>query len=88
MEEHPPDVLAVFESVVEATECAVAVQSDIERSNADLAEDRQMRFRIGVNLGDIFEQENGTIYGDGVNVAARLEALAEPGGVCLSGSAH
>ena len=81
-------VLAVFESVVEATECAIAVQGDIERSNSDLAEDRQMRFRIGVNLGDIFEQKNGTIYGDGVNVAARLEALAKPGGICLSGSAH
>ena len=81
-------VLAVFESVVEAAECAVDVQDQLQESNTDLPEARQMLFRIGVNLGDIFEQDNGTIYGDGVNVAARLESLAEPGGICLSGSAH
>jgi len=81
-------VLATFASVVEAVECAVAVQGDLAGHNADLREDRRMLFRIGVNLGDVFEQGDGSIYGDGVNVAARLESLAEPGGICLSGSAH
>lgn len=81
-------VLAVFDSVVEAVECALDVQRHIAAHNADTPEDRQMRFRIGINLGDIIEQDDGTIYGDGVNVAARLESLASPGGVCLSRSAH
>jgi len=81
-------VLAVFDSVVEAVQCAVDVQGELEGCNAGLPEDRRMRFRVGVNLGDILEQDDGTVYGDGVNVAARLESLAEPGGVCLSGSAH
>ncbi len=81
-------VLSVFDSVVEAVHCAADVQGELGRRNADLPQDRRMAFRIGVNLGDIFEQDDGTVYGDGVNVAARLESLAEPGGVCLSGSAH
>ena len=81
-------VLAVFDSVVEAVQCAVDVQGELEGCNAGLPEGRRMCFRVGVNLGDIFEQDDGTIYGDGVNVAARLESLAEPGGICLSGSAH
>ena len=81
-------VLAVFDSVVEAVHCAVDVQGELEGCNAGLPEDRRMRFRVGVNLGDILEQDDGTIYGDGVNVAARLESLAEPGGICLSGSAY
>ncbi len=78
-------VLAVFDSAVEAVQCAVDVQGELGERNTELAEDRQMSFRIGVNLGDVFEQDDGTIYGDGVNVAARIEALAEPGGVCVSG---
>ncbi len=81
-------VLCVFESVVEAVRCAAEVQAALAAINADEPEDRRMRFRIGVNLGDIVEKDDGTVYGDGVNVAARLEALAEPGGICLSGSAH
>ncbi|MDP6516316.1 MAG: adenylate/guanylate cyclase domain-containing protein [Alphaproteobacteria bacterium] len=81
-------VLAVFDSVVEAVQCATEVQTELGARNEDLPEDRRMLFRIGVNLGDVVEQDDGTIYGDGVNVAARLESLAEPGGVCLSGSAH
>ena len=81
-------VLALFPSVVEAVECAVDVQGELEGCNADLPEDRRMRFRVGINLGDILEQDDGTVYGNGVNVAARLESLAEPGGICLSGSAH
>ncbi len=80
-------VLAEFRSVVEAVRCAVAVQDTISAQNTDVADDRKMRFRIGVNLGDIIEQDDGTIYGDGVNVAARLEALADPGGVMLSDDA-
>ena len=82
------NVLAVFDSVVEAIECAIDVQSEIEIKNASLAEDRRMQFRIGVNLGDVIEQDDGTVYGDGVNIAARLESLAPPGGVTLSGQVH
>ena len=81
-------VLALFDSIVEALQCAVDVQGELEGCNADLPENRRMRFRVGINLGDIFEQDDGTVYGNGVNVAARLESLAEPGGICLSGSAH
>ena len=81
-------VLALFNSIVEAVQCAVDVQGELEACNADLPENRQMHFRVGVTLGDILEQDDGTIYGNGVNVAARLESLAEPGGIWLSGSAH
>ena len=81
-------VLATFASVVEAVRCAVAVQGDLAARDADAAEDRRMRFRIGVNLGDIIEQDDGTIYGDGVNIAARLESLAKPGGVTISDDAY
>ncbi len=81
-------VLSVFDSVVEAVQCAVAVQEDLARRNQALPEDRRMRFRIGVNLGDIIAKDDGTIYGDGVNIAARLESLAEPGGVTLSEDAY
>lgn len=81
-------VLAVFESVVEAVQCAVEVQSKLENRNRSLSDERRMRFRIGINLGDVIEQGDGTIYGDGVNVAARLQALAEPGGLVISESAH
>jgi adenylate cyclase len=81
-------VLATFDSVVEAVQCASEVQAALGICNQDLPDDRRMAFRIGVNLGDIIEQADGTIYGDGVNVAARLESLAEPGGICLSGSTY
>jgi TolB-like protein len=80
-------VLAVFDSVVEAVQCAVDVQADIEPLNADLPEARRMLFRVGVNLGDVIGQDDGTIYGDGVNIAARLEGLAEPGGLMISANA-
>jgi TolB-like protein/class 3 adenylate cyclase/cytochrome c-type biogenesis protein CcmH/NrfG len=77
-------VLAEFESVVEAVECAVRIQRALKEQNADLPKERRMEFRIGINLGDvIFDQEQ--IYGDGVNVAARIQALAEPGGIYISG---
>ena len=80
------NLLAEFSSVVDAVQCAVAVQSEFQTRNAELAENRKMEFRIGINLGDVIDEED-RIYGDGVNVAARLEALADPGGVCVSKTA-
>ncbi|MDP6953460.1 MAG: adenylate/guanylate cyclase domain-containing protein [Alphaproteobacteria bacterium] len=81
-------VLAVFPSTIGAVEASLAIQEALGERNAALAEDRRMRFRIGVNLGDVIEKPDGSIYGSGVNVAARLEGLAEPGGICLSGNVH
>ncbi len=81
-------VLAVFDSVVESVAGAVEIQDRLAEENAALAEDRRMRFRIGINLGDVIAKADGTIYGDGVNIAARLESLAEPGGVTLSEDAY
>src|SRR6202162_4143088 len=78
-------VLAEFASVVEAVNCAVDIQTGLRHENASLAPERRMEFRIGVNLGDVMV-EGEQIYGDGVNVAARLESLAEPGGICISGT--
>ena len=78
-------VLVEFASVVDAVECAVAIQQHMAARNADLPEERRIVFRIGINVGDIII-EGDDIYGDGVNVAARLEALAEPGGICISRS--
>ncbi len=80
-------ILAEFVSVVGALECAVELQRAFAERNAPLPEARRMQFRFGVNLGDVLTDEAG-IYGDGVNVAARLEGLAEPGGICVSGSVH
>ena len=77
-------VIAEFASPVQAVRCAVEVQQTLEKRNADMPEDRRMRFRIGVNLGDVMV-EGDNLFGAGVNVAARLEALAEPGGICVSG---
>jgi adenylate cyclase len=77
------NLLAKFASVVNAVQCAVEVQKEIQTRNAELPENRKMRFRIGVNLGDVIE-EGACIYGDGVNIAARLESLADPGGICVS----
>ncbi len=80
-------VIAEFASPVEAVRCAVAIQRKLESQNVDLPEDRRMRLRIGVNLGDVMV-DGDNLLGDGVNVAARLEGLAEPGGICLSGMVH
>jgi len=80
-------VLAEFASVVDAVRCAVGIQEDLKDRNRELSEDRRMEFRIGVNLGDVVE-EGDTIYGDGVNIAARLESLAEAGGICISGTVY
>jgi adenylate cyclase len=81
-------VLATFDSVVEAVEAAVEVQRELAERNEKLPDHRRMHFRIGVNLGDIIVRDDGTIYGDGVNVAARLEGLAEPDGVVVSDDAY
>ncbi len=80
-------VLAEFASVVEAVNCAVEIQAALKAENANLPPARRMEFRIGVNLGDVMA-EGEQIYGDGVNVAARLESLADPGGICISGTVH
>ena len=80
------NILAEFASVVDAVQCGVAVQKELQSRNAGLGENRKMRFRIGINLGDVIE-EGGRIYGDGVNIAARLESLADPGGICISKTA-
>ncbi len=81
------NLLAEFASVVDGLRCALAVQHALANRNAALSENRRMRFRIGLNLGDVIE-EKGRLYGDGVNVAARLESLAEPGGILVSGAAY
>src|SRR5216684_4300985 len=76
-------ILAEFPSVIGATECAIEIQAVMAARNADVPEPRRMRFRIGINLGDVIHDET-RIYGDGINIAARLENIAEPGGVCIS----
>ena len=80
------NILADFVSVVDAVQCAVSVQNEINARNEELPASRKMKFRIGINLGDVI-QEGERIYGDGVNIAARLEGLAEPGGICISKTA-
>src|SRR5579864_1523537 len=80
-------VLAEFASVVNAVQCAVELQAGMEKGNEDRSPERHMRLRIGINLGDVIV-EGSDLYGDGVNLAARLEGLAEPGGICLSETAH
>ncbi|MCZ6743673.1 MAG: SDR family NAD(P)-dependent oxidoreductase [Alphaproteobacteria bacterium] len=79
--------LVEFASVVDAVQCAEALQREMAERNADVPEDRRIELRIGINLGDVI-LDGDDIYGDGVNVAARLEPLAEPGGVCISGTVH
>jgi adenylate cyclase len=78
-------LLADFPSVVDAVRCAVEIQRGMADREPEVPEERRIRFRIGVNLGDVIAEEQD-IFGDGVNVAARLEALAEPGGICISGT--
>jgi adenylate cyclase len=81
------NILAEFASVVDAVQCAVEIQQVLRSRNAQLPEERRMEFRIGINLGDVIEEE-GRLYGDGVNIAARIEALADPGGICVSGTVY
>ena len=76
-------VLAEFASVFAAVQCAVEIQRDLARANLALGEERRMWFRIGINIGDVMVKD-GDIFGDGVNIAVRLEGLAEPGGICIS----
>ena len=80
-------MLVEFASVVDAVECAVEVQRRMAKRNSDLPDDRRLLFRMGINIGDIIV-DGDDIHGDGVNIAARMEALADPGGVAISGDAH
>jgi adenylate cyclase len=80
-------ILVEFPSAVDAVRCAVDVQRHMAERNSPVPQDRRIEFRIGINVGDVIV-ENGDIFGDGVNIAARLEGIAEPGGICLSRSAY
>src|SRR6202000_3066610 len=80
-------VLAAFASVFVAVQCAVGIQKALARANEDIQQERQMWFRIGVNVGDVMVKD-GDIFGDGVNIATRIEGLAEPGGICISRGVH
>ena len=81
------NLLAEFPSVMNAVNCAVEIQQDLAERNTEIPSTRMMRFRIGVNLGDVIEEE-GRIYGDGVNIASRIESLAEAGGICISSTVY
>ena len=81
------NLLAEFLSVVDAVRCAVEIQEELRVRNAELPENRRMHFRIGINLGDVVQEEE-RIYGDGINIAARVEGLAEGGGICISGTVY
>ena len=81
-------LLAEFPSAVEAVQAAIEIQKSLEGHNIELEAERRMQFRIGVNFGDVIEEADGTIYGDGVNIAARMEALADGGGVCISSTIY
>jgi adenylate cyclase len=80
------NILAEFRSIVDAVSCAVEIQHMLKEKNDELSDDRKMVFRIGVNLGDVIQDED-RIYGDGINIAARVEGLADPGAVAISGTA-
>ena len=80
-------ILAEFNSVANAVECAVAMQDTMRTRNAETEAHRKMQYRIGINLGDVIYDES-RIYGDGINIAARLESLAEPGGICISSKVY
>ena len=81
------NILAEFASVVDAVNGAIKIQEEIKKSNTDTPKDRRMEFRIGINLGDVIEEED-RIYGDGVNIAARVEGLAAAGGIAISGTVY
>src|SRR6202167_675110 len=76
--------LTEFASVVDAVRCALEVQRGMTARNANVAPDRRIEFRVGIHLGDVIVESDGDLMGDGVNIAARLEGIAEPGGICLS----
>jgi adenylate cyclase len=77
-----------FRSVVDAVRCAIEVQNGMVERNAGLPPDRRIEFRVGIHLGDVVEESDGDLMGDGVNIAARLEGIADPGGICLSEDAY
>ena len=81
-------MLIEFRSVVDAVRCAIEVQTGMIERNAGLPPERRIEFRIGIHLGDVVEESDGDLMGDGVNIAARLEGVAEPNGLCLSGAAY
>jgi adenylate cyclase len=80
-------ILAAFASALAAVQCAIDIQKELGKLNEDLAKDRRMQFRIGINVGDVMLKD-GDIFGDGVNIATRLEGLADPGGICISRGIH
>jgi adenylate cyclase len=80
--------LIEFRSVVDAVRCAIEVQNGMVERNADVLPERRIEFRVGIHLGDVVEEADGDLMGDGVNIAARLEGICEPGGLCLSGAAY
>ncbi|MBI3757952.1 MAG: adenylate/guanylate cyclase domain-containing protein [Deltaproteobacteria bacterium] len=81
------NLLAEFASAVDAVQSAVEIQHELKAKNVDLPDSRKMEYRIGLNVGDVIV-EGERLYGDGVNIAARLEGLAEPGGICISGTVY
>src|ERR1700739_4247509 len=80
--------LIEFRSVVDAVRLAIEVQNGLIERNAGLPHEKRIEFRVGIHVGDVVEEADGDLMGDGVNIAARLEGLSEPGGVCLSGAAY
>ena len=80
--------LIEFRSVVDAARCAIEVQNGMVERNAGLPPERRIEFRVGIHLGDVVEETDGDLMGDGVNIAARLEGIAKPGGICLSEDAY
>src|SRR5207344_1448174 len=81
-------VLIEFRSVVDAVRCAIEFQNGMIERNAGLPPERRIEFRVGIHLGDVVEESDGDLMGDGVNIAARLEGIADPGGICLSEDAY
>jgi adenylate cyclase len=81
-------ILVEFRSVVDAVRCAIEVQTGMVERNAGLPQERRIEFRVGIHLGDVVEESDGDLMGDGVNIAARLEGICKPGGVCLSSATH
>src|SRR5246500_2838097 len=81
-------ILIEFRSVVDAVRCAIEVQNGMVERNAGLPPDRRIELRIGIHLGDVVEESDGDLMGDGINIASRLEGVAQPGGICLSEDAY
>src|SRR5437588_2929213 len=80
--------LVEFRSVVDAVRCAIEVQNAMVERNAGVPPERRIEFRVGIHLGDVVEEADGDLMGDGINIAARLQSIAEPGGICLSNAAY